>query len=162
MPRDAVSRTANVERTGRHKWVKSFRLWVSAQGSTLLFLAKSNEIQYGLKLKLKVWTQVCYFPFLERYRNVYLWAADDKHIICILSDLTHLCLPVRSTFAVRETASLGIMGPPRVPPLNPSELIVLSCDAWCDGKNRNSGAKRTSVIALCIQLFGQMPNRVDN
>ena len=34
--------------------------------------------------------------------------------------------PVRSTFAVRETASLGIMGEPRVPPLNPSETIVLS------------------------------------
>ena len=32
-------------------------------------------------------------------------------------DLTHLCRPVRSTFAVRETASLGIMGAPRVPPL---------------------------------------------
>ena len=30
------------------------------------------------------------------------------------------------TFAVRETASLGIMGAPRVPPLNPSESIVLS------------------------------------
>ena len=30
--------------------------------------------------------------------------------------LTHLCRPVRSTFAVRETASLGIMGAPRVPP----------------------------------------------
>ena len=29
-------------------------------------------------------------------------------------------------FAVRETASLGIMGAPRVPPLNPSESIVLS------------------------------------
>ena len=29
------------------------------------------------------------------------------------------------TFAVRETASLGIMGAPRVPPLNPSESIVL-------------------------------------
>ena len=29
------------------------------------------------------------------------------------------------TFAVRETASLGIMGEPRVPPLNPSETIVL-------------------------------------
>ena len=40
--------------------------------------------------------------------------------------LTHLCRPVRSTFAVGETASLGIMGPPRVPPLNPSESIVLS------------------------------------
>ena len=25
MPRDAVSRTANVERIGRHKWVKSLR-----------------------------------------------------------------------------------------------------------------------------------------
>jgi len=25
MPRDAVSRTANVERTGGHKWVKLFR-----------------------------------------------------------------------------------------------------------------------------------------
>ena len=32
---------------------------------------------------------------------------------------------LRSTFAVRETASLGIMGAPRVPPLNPSESIVL-------------------------------------
>ena len=32
----------------------------------------------------------------------------------------------RSTFAVRETLSLGIMGEPRVPPLNPSESIVLS------------------------------------
>ena len=40
--------------------------------------------------------------------------------------LTHLCPPLRSTFAVRETASLGIMGAPRVPPLNPSETIVLS------------------------------------
>ena len=29
--------------------------------------------------------------------------------------LTHICPPLRSTFAVRETASLGIMGAPRVP-----------------------------------------------
>ena len=41
------------------------------------------------------------------------------------NDASHLCRPVRSTFAVRETASLGIMGAPRVPPLNPSETIVL-------------------------------------
>ena len=40
-------------------------------------------------------------------------------------NLTHLCRPVRSTFAVRETASLGIMGEPRVSPLHPSESIVL-------------------------------------
>ena len=44
----------------------------------------------------------------------------------INSLLTHLCPPLRSTFAVRETASLGIMGALRVPPLNPSESIVLS------------------------------------
>ena len=30
-----------------------------------------------------------------------------------------------STFAVRETASLGIMGAPRVPPLNPPETQSL-------------------------------------
>ena len=41
------------------------------------------------------------------------------------SNITHLCPPLRSTFAVRETASLGIMGEPRVPSLNPSETIVL-------------------------------------
>ena len=34
--------------------------------------------------------------------------------------------PTVPTFAVRETASLGMMGAPRVPPLNPSETIVLS------------------------------------
>ena len=47
--------------------------------------------------------------------SVYSWRA----VACID------CRPVRSTFAVRETASLGIMGAPRVPPLNPSESIVL-------------------------------------
>ena len=35
-------------------------------------------------------------------------------------------MPTVPTFAVRETASLSIMGVPRVPPLNPSETIVLS------------------------------------
>ena len=35
-------------------------------------------------------------------------------------------LVTEESFAVRETASLGIMGAPRVPPLNPSETIVLS------------------------------------
>ena len=35
-------------------------------------------------------------------------------------------VPTVPTCAVRETASLGIMGEPRVPPLNPSESIVLS------------------------------------
>ena len=39
--------------------------------------------------------------------------------------LFNLFVPTVPTFAVRETASLGIMGAPRVPPLNPSESIVL-------------------------------------
>ena len=34
-------------------------------------------------------------------------------------------MPTVPTFAVQETASLSIMGAPRVPPLNPSESIVL-------------------------------------
>ena len=50
---------------------------------------------------------------------------NTRSSFCYVSYLTHLCRPVRSTFAVRETASLGIMGEPRVPPLNPSESIVL-------------------------------------
>ena len=52
-----------------------------------------------------------------------------KGCLMVLSHLTHLCRPVRSTCAVRDTASLGIMGAPRVPALNPSETIVLSDNA---------------------------------
>ena len=46
--------------------------------------------------------------------------AWDSHIII------NPFVPTVPTFAVRETASLGIMGAPRVPSLNPSETIVLS------------------------------------
>ena len=62
---------------------------------------------------------------------VHIWNTVPAYIKYLESlnklkrSLTHLCRPVRSTFAVRETASLGIMGEPRVPPLNPSESIVL-------------------------------------
>ena len=52
------------------------------------------------------------------------------------------CRPVRSTFAVRETASLGIMGAPRVPPLNPSESIVL----W--GASRHHGVHWRAPLEL--------------
>ena len=50
------------------------------------------------------------------FRNLRWWREQNN---------THFCPPLRSSFAVRETASLGIMGAPRVPPLNPSETIVL-------------------------------------
>ena len=39
--------------------------------------------------------------------------------------LTHFCLPFQHLLSERLT-SPGIMGEPRVPPLNPSETIVLS------------------------------------
>ena len=61
--------------------------------------------------------------------NVCIFYAAEKCLMFYVTDgceLTHLCRPVRSTFAVRETASLGTMGEPRVPPLNPSETIVLT------------------------------------
>ena len=38
MPRDAVSRTANVERTGRHKWVKGSGVLTNAVGDVNLFI----------------------------------------------------------------------------------------------------------------------------
>ena len=56
--------------------------------------------------------------------------------------LTHLCRPVRSTFAVRETASLGIMVAPEVPPLCRDtqslgqQILELSCENATVGTNR--------------------------
>ena len=49
------------------------------------------------------------------------------HILFLLyiNELLNLFVPTVPTCAVRETASLGIMGAPRVPPLNLSESIVL-------------------------------------
>ena len=41
--------------------------------------------------------------------------------------LSHLCRPVRSTFAVRET--LGIMGAPRVPPTGQHKWVNETYDA---------------------------------
>ena len=62
-----------------------------------------------------------YLLNIEIGKNIVINALFYKGCYTIL---THLCPPLRSTFAVRETASLGIMGAPRVPPLNPSETIV--------------------------------------
>ena len=47
MPRDAVSRTANVERTGRHKWVNTSRSESMYEQTDKFFqhLIKSNQNQ---------------------------------------------------------------------------------------------------------------------
>ena len=47
------------------------------------------------------------------------------HLCVNLNILIHSCPPFQHLLSERLT-SLGIMGPPRVPPLNPSETIVLS------------------------------------
>ena len=80
---------------------------------------QSENVKYNLIL-----------GWLNRIPKVFLYVflcecAMQAIELCCCS-LTHLCRPVRSTCAVRETASLGIMGAPRVHPLNPSETIVLS------------------------------------
>ena len=67
--------------------------------------------------------------FLTFWRQSFFVRAPRFHFHSLRWPLTHLCPPLRSTFAVRETASLGIMGAPRVPPLNPSETIVLSAQS---------------------------------
>ena len=63
--------------------------------------------------------------------------------------LTHFCPPLRfrnqvPIFAVRETASLGIMGAPRVPPLNPSETIVFS-EHECSLPRERAGQRRAAA-----------------
>ena len=65
----------------------------------------------------------CKSNHLQRIKIVYAYGVTMY--AAKLTILTHLCRPVRSIFAVREIASLDIMGAPRVPPLNPSETIVL-------------------------------------
>ena len=67
-------------------------------------------------------------PTLFFEKIIFLYRTVDDKISSLtprVYTLTHFCPPLRSTFAVRETASLGIMGETRVPPLNPSELIML-------------------------------------
>ena len=69
--------------------------------------------------------------FLGNFGRVWAPLAPKRDMLSApWASLTHLCPPLRfrnqvPTCAVRETASLGIMGAPRVPSLNPSETIVL-------------------------------------
>ena len=77
---------------------------------------RENQIPALLSEKLSVSQNI--FSHSVIGRNIYEWVG----IFCppnLLPELTHLCRPVCSTFAVRETVSLGIMGTPRVPPFQP-------------------------------------------
>ena len=78
--------------------------------------------------------QITFFVFIFFFHFCHVGCRYPNFWRCLITLIaashdvvpTHLCQPLRSTFAVRETASLGIIGAPRVPPLNPSESIVLS------------------------------------
>ena len=62
------------------------------------------------------------------------------------------------TFAVRETESLSIMGEPRVPPLNPSESIVLSTSPVqrivCSVTNNKNGKEAVGFSNIFAGYFG--------
>ena len=73
---------------------------------------------------------------IDYIKDIHVWSQFAHRVlsliqaIVIVHQLSHLValnpfMPTVPTFAVRETVSLGIMGEPRVPPLNPSETIVL-------------------------------------
>ena len=52
---------------------------------------------------------------------------------------SHLCRPVRSTFAVRETASLGIMGAPIMPrgsPIMPRDAVSRTANVVRTGRHK--------------------------
>ena len=50
MPRDAVSRTANVERTGRHKWVNEYLYFKIVKKRSVRFDRNSDAANYGVQL----------------------------------------------------------------------------------------------------------------
>ena len=62
MPRDAVSRTANVERTGRHKWVKLYMLIVQKYQSYLSY-------------------EIIIFPYYNIYMCIFYLITQIKAII---------------------------------------------------------------------------------
>ena len=68
MPRDAVSRTANVERTGRHKWVNPHAEFFSRN------LVKLNQILNGfISLFRLIWCQTGFRLLtnqLEMYNSI--------------------------------------------------------------------------------------------
>ena len=73
------------------------------------------------------WGVLPIFYYSPSDNNVYVQLYLE--LVCINQHSIGICInpfvPTVPTFAVRETASLGIMGEPRVPPLNPSKTIVL-------------------------------------
>ena len=62
------------------------------------------------------------------HKSPYTYIAQRGAFIC-----THLCPPLRSTFAVRETASLGIMGGTSGAPLKPLRDDSVQCATQSSG-----------------------------
>ena len=119
-------------------WRKNFQssiAFYTAQRNRSLFLVTLNlmlllRLQFFSLIRKQTW--FCLSQSKLQIVNIIRshWTEQETKINFSMSRynkyyLTHQCRPVRLTFAVRETASLGIMGEPRVPPLNPSESIVL-------------------------------------
>ena len=77
MPRDAVSRTANVERTGRHKWVNNNRgMWFFNCTGTQVALHWRNVgphrmVQFNELLNIVLLVRACKL-FYYSFRNIYI------------------------------------------------------------------------------------------
>ena len=84
---------------------------------------------------LQAYTYTCKYGYYIYTRiSIYMYVCDTIDFVYTYTAWLQIWIPdaisfnpfvpTVPTFAVRETASLGIMGAPRVPPLNPSETIV--------------------------------------
>ena len=125
-------------------WIERKILWVFFSNCSHILkpvIKRSGTSRIGAVIGA-VWHQSCprdlaapargdrlgekfFAPIVTHYSAPLARGACAVHILRTGLMLTHFCPQLRSTFAVRESASLAIMEAPRVPPLNPSETIVL-------------------------------------
>ena len=102
------------------------QLWL-LNHSTLRAVWNSSTIVLTKKL-CRVLCQMCicnWKRFYPRICNLQTILPTPTTPPALCGSLTHFCPPFQHLLSERLT-SLGIMGAPRVPPLNPPESIVLS------------------------------------
>ena len=77
---------------------------------------------------------LCGFLSLLKPSHALVWKALNTLLAAVVC-LTHSCPPLHLTFAVRESASLGIMGAPEVPPLYQETSVSRTANVGTVGMN---------------------------
>ena len=100
-----------------------------------IYIAQLRHLCVQLLIRKCIRLCVSFWDYIPCLRHVRKTCNHWLCIICLTcSDIIWIeyknrifnpFFPTVPTFAFRETTSLGIMGAPRVPPLNPSESIML-------------------------------------